>query len=88
MKRNLTLIGLKILNKKNNTISLHFCSEKAEKALWFAETYGLTLKTLNMEDTTGRQINVNLGQATQSGMNTLTGNISLVLCILQLKLSW
>ncbi|KAJ7377065.1 hypothetical protein OS493_031023 [Desmophyllum pertusum] len=32
--------------------------EKAQKALWFAETYGLNLKSLNMEDSTGKQINV------------------------------
>lgn len=40
--------------------------EKAQKALWFAETYGLTLKTLHIEDRTGCQINVNLGQASRS----------------------
>ena len=33
--------------------------EKAETALWFAETYGLTPKSLSLEDTTGQLINVN-----------------------------
>ena len=88
MKRNETLIGLKGLNKKiTYCVSLHYCSEKAEKALWFAETCGLTLKTLHMEDTTGRQINVNIGQATQSGKSTLTGNISKVYLAAETKLA-
>ncbi|KAJ7391505.1 hypothetical protein OS493_018556 [Desmophyllum pertusum] len=32
--------------------------EKAQTALWFAETYGLVPKSLNLEDSTGQQINV------------------------------
>ena len=42
---------------KNNTL---FYREKATKALWFAETYGLVLKKLKMEDTSGNEINVTL----------------------------
>ena len=38
----------------------YYCREKAQKALWFAETYGITLKTLEMEGQTGKQITVNL----------------------------
>ncbi|KAJ7394804.1 hypothetical protein OS493_000638 [Desmophyllum pertusum] len=37
--------------------------EKAQKALWFAETYGLNLKSLNMEDSTGKPICLNLNSA-------------------------
>ncbi|KAJ7380655.1 hypothetical protein OS493_007020 [Desmophyllum pertusum] len=37
--------------------------EKAQKALWFADTYGLSLKYLNMEDSSGRPIDVNLNSA-------------------------
>lgn len=33
--------------------------EKAETALWFSETYGLTPKSLSLEDNTGQMINVN-----------------------------
>lgn len=39
---------------KNNTL---FYREKATKALWFAETYGLVHKELKMEDTSGNDIN-------------------------------
>lgn len=42
---------------KNNTL---FHREKATKVLWFAETYGLVLKELKMEDTSGNDINVTL----------------------------
>jgi len=37
-----------------------FYREKVTKAFWFAETYGLVLKELKMEDTTGNDINVTL----------------------------
>ena len=39
-----------------------------------------------MEDTTGCQINVNLGQATHSAKSTLTGNISKVYPAVETKL--
>lgn len=42
---------------KNNTL---FHREKATKVLWFAETYGLVLKELKMEHTSGNDINVTL----------------------------
>lgn len=32
--------------------------EKAQKALWFAETYGLSLKSLVMEDPSGCPISI------------------------------
>ena len=54
--------------KKNNTL---FYREKATKALWFAETYGLVLKELKMEDT-GNDINVTLtGTTTQGTCNKI-----------------
>lgn len=34
--------------------------EKAKKALWFAETYGLVPHSLKMEDATGQELNMNL----------------------------
>ena len=39
-----------------------------------------------MEDTIGCQIKVNIGQATQSGKSTLTGNISMVYLAAETKL--
>lgn len=45
-----------ILNKQ----LFYYCREKAQKALWFAETYGITLKTLELEDSTGKPITVDL----------------------------
>ncbi|XP_066028918.1 uncharacterized protein [Pocillopora verrucosa] len=33
--------------------------EKADTAMWFSETYGLTPKSLSLEDNTGQMINVN-----------------------------
>lgn len=41
-----------------NHVFLICYGEKAETALWFAETYGLTPKSLSLEDTTGQLINV------------------------------
>ncbi|XP_068703929.1 uncharacterized protein [Montipora foliosa] len=38
--------------------------EKAQKAFWFSETYGLKLKSLEMEDTTGRPVNLNFNSDT------------------------
>ena len=38
------------------------CKEKAENALWFAETYGLVPKSLWMTDTLGKEIHLSLGQ--------------------------
>ena len=70
---------------------LHFCNnmgeisenhafvicyrEKAETALWFAETYGLTPKSLSLEDTTGPLINV-----TFKGQEFNQGNYHYVGC--------
>ena len=56
------LINLPVINRitfmiKNNIL---FCREKATKALWFAETYGLVLKELKMEDRPDNDINVTL----------------------------
>ena len=46
------------------------CRLKAEKALWFAETYGLIPKTLTMADSTGTEINVPIGRDQNSGYST------------------
>lgn len=53
------------------------CREKAEKALWFAETYGLVPKSLKMEDKTGAQINVTLAGDYNSG----NCNTCYILCV-------
>lgn len=37
-----------------------FFREQATHALWFAKTYGLTLKSLQLEDNNGSEINVHL----------------------------
>ena len=37
---------------------LFLSREKVQRALWFAETYGLNLKSLNMEDQSGRPISI------------------------------
>ena len=48
--------------------------EKAETALWFAETYGLIPKSLSLEDTTGQHINVTFkGQEFNLGKNRYIG---------------
>ena len=49
--------------------------ENAETALWFAETYGLTPKSLSLEDTTGLLINV-----TFKGQEFNQGNYHYVGC--------
>ena len=48
----------------------YICRLKAEKALWFAETYGLSPKTLTMADSTGTEINVPIGRDQHPGYNT------------------
>ena len=40
--------------------------EKAQKALWFAETYGLRLKSLAMEDPSGHPISIDFMSDTSS----------------------
>lgn len=51
-----TDLEIEILNKQ----LFHYCREKAQQALWFAKTYGINLKTLEMEDSTGKPITVDL----------------------------
>ena len=53
----------------------HCCRNKAQKALWFAETYGLTLKSLHMEDNTGRPINVDLNSGNWHTICNMTNNL-------------
>ena len=77
-----TLDGLQL----HRYVSYHFikssnygmvCREKGEKALWFAETYGLVPKSLKMEDKTGAQINVTLAGDYNSG----NCNTCYILCV-------
>ena len=43
------------------------CREKAKKALWFAETYGLVPLSLKMEHATGQEVTLNLTEDTNRG---------------------
>lgn len=65
-----------------NLIPLHIklydcdflCREKAKKALWFAETYGVLPISLQMEDSTGQEVNINLteeGNKNQGDLGSL-----------------
>ena len=48
---------------------LFLSREKAQRALWFAETYGLNLKSLNMEDQSGRPISIGFTSNSASFQN-------------------
>ena len=41
--------------------------EKAKKALWFTETYGLVPRSLKMEHATGQEVTLSLTEATNRG---------------------
>ena len=66
-----------LLNKKiNDSINISgystfFYRERATKALWFAETYGLVIKELKMEDTSGSDVNITLNGNINQGNTTL-----------------
>lgn len=47
-----------------------FCREKAECALWFAQTYGLTPQSLLLRDKTGNSFNLNLNCSHSQGNTT------------------
>ena len=40
---------------------------KAERALWFLDSYGVSVNTISIEDSNGQQININPGMTEQKG---------------------